>query len=425
MIRQILRQLWNQRRANGWIWAELIVVTYFLWMVIDPVYVLMANHSIDDGFSLEDTYMLKMNEYKSTHRLYQSEMGIDSMCADNYERIAAYVKQYPGVQAVALTAMGSFPQSSYWTGTSYRKDSTEVYAEELSYFPDTDYFGVFRVKQADGKQLFTLTDAQDYRERVVSRSFARKAFPDKENPVGEYILDSDSNAIRIIGVVADLQMKSDHQPSPLVFKTNRLKEVRNFSDDVAICFRVADGMASTAFVEQFKKEMRPRLQVGNFYLESLTPFTTISKQYEFATGTTTNLRLQGGMAFFFLLCTFLGVSGTFWLRCNARREEIGMRMALGGSRREVLKQFLTEAWLLVTAGFLVGVFIALQVIINTDFAYPTRDGSLEYWQNQPITHFLIVSGITYLLLLVTALIGSWIPAARAAQTLPAEALRDE
>lgn len=36
-LMMILRQLWNQRAANGWILGELVVVTYFLWGVVDPV----------------------------------------------------------------------------------------------------------------------------------------------------------------------------------------------------------------------------------------------------------------------------------------------------------------------------------------------------------------------------------------------------
>lgn len=48
-----------------------------------------------------------------------------------------------------------------------------------------------------------------------------------------------------------------------------------------------------------------------------------------------------------------------------------------------------------------------------------------YVQNIPALHFLIVSILTYLLLLIVALVGTYIPAYRAARTLPAEALRDE
>ena len=72
------------------------------------------------------------------------------------------------------------------------------------------------------------------------------------------------------------------------------------------------------------------------------------------------------------------------------------------------------------------------------------DGNPDYWQNQPythffivslltyvemrirlITHFFIVSLLTYVVLLIIALLGTYAPVTRAAKILPAEALRDE
>ena len=51
MLQTILHQLWNQRRQNVWIFLELLVVSFFLWTVIDPIYVLTANHAIDRGYA--------------------------------------------------------------------------------------------------------------------------------------------------------------------------------------------------------------------------------------------------------------------------------------------------------------------------------------------------------------------------------------
>ena len=48
-LMMILRQLWNQRAANGWILGELVVVTYFLWGVVDPVYVLLSDKALPDN----------------------------------------------------------------------------------------------------------------------------------------------------------------------------------------------------------------------------------------------------------------------------------------------------------------------------------------------------------------------------------------
>ncbi len=424
MISQILRQLWRQRRSSTWIWIELIVATYFLWVVIDPVYVLMANRAIDDGYQLEDTYRLNINEYKSTHRLYQSEMSSDSVRVENFLRIFEKVKQYPGVVAASIAFHGSFPQSDFWSSDELLHDTLKGDMQSFWFVKGTDYLDVFRIPLISKTNQGGQEEEPDEHSVYITQALAGKLFRKHENPIGQYVLTSDSVSFRVTGILPRIQTRSMEQPYPLCIFPTKLA-ASSLPGDARIIFRVRDGLASTTFAENFKKELRPQLKQGNFFLESLTSFPTISQQFEYTMGTTGTFRLQSGLAIFFLLCTFLGVSGTFWLRCNARRDEIGVRMALGSNQKVILRQFLTEAWLLVTVGFIVGVFIVLQQVIADGFAQATRNGDPIYLQNQPVAHFFIVSAITYLLLLVTALIGTWIPASRASRISPSEALRSE
>ena len=73
MIRTILHQLWNQRRQNGWIFLELLVVSFFLWTVIDPIYVLTANRAIDRGYNPEGLYVHR--HVRRDERELQSRYG--------------------------------------------------------------------------------------------------------------------------------------------------------------------------------------------------------------------------------------------------------------------------------------------------------------------------------------------------------------
>lgn len=199
-------------------------------------------------------------------------------------------------------------------------------------------------------------------------------------------------------------------------------EARN----AAFCFRIRDGISPQVFMEEFKQEMNPRFKLGNAYLLQVTSFDTIFRESEFTHGVTNTLRLQSALAIFFLICTFLGIAGTFWLHSNARRGEIGLRMAMGSTRKEILKEFLTESWIITSIAWFIGILFALQRVYMTGFANPPRyhiDAS--YIQNMFIPHFLIVSLIIYVLIILISFIGTWIPASRAAQIEPAEALRSE
>ena len=141
-------------------------------------------------------------------------------------------------------------------------------------------------------------------------------------------------------------------------------------------------------------------------------------------------RLKSSLAIFTLLCIFLGMVGTFWIRCNARRQEIGLMRSMGATERRVKNQFLKEAGLLVTGAFVFSLILVVNLVVMTDgMAQQNVTGHSVFalvseWLS-PGVQFTMVSLITYLALLVIALVGTLIPVRRAVKILPADALRDE
>ena len=53
MVKTIFNQLWNQRKMNFWIFLELLAVSFFLWLVLDPVYVLNVNKQTPRGMKVK------------------------------------------------------------------------------------------------------------------------------------------------------------------------------------------------------------------------------------------------------------------------------------------------------------------------------------------------------------------------------------
>ena len=141
-------------------------------------------------------------------------------------------------------------------------------------------------------------------------------------------------------------------------------------------------------------------------------------------------RLKSSLAIFTLLCIFLGMVGTFWIRCNARRQEIGLMRSMGATERRVKNQFLKEAGLLVTGAFVFSLILVVNLVVMTDgMAQQNVTGHSVFalvseWLS-PGVQFTMVSLITYLALLVIALVGTLIPVRRSVKVLPADALRDE
>ena len=419
----ILRQLWNQRRSYGWILVELIVVTYFLWSVIDPVYVLMANKALPSYYDLTDTYLLKLGEYDENHAKYNSEFASDSVKRADFMRIVDRVRRYPGVSCLTVTKWNSFPQSGSWSGSSLGRDTTQVHSQFMSFLSGTDYFGVFRIHLSGSDEIPPVL-SEGETGLYITPDLAEKLFPEGRVEGKEVYCGDTTRSYRVTSVIDPVRVRTHKQPGSLVYIVENELSL-DFPWGSQICFRVRDGMSSLAFMETMKQELRPQLQVGNYYLLSLTDFPTVSRNYEYMMGVTGKLRLQTILAIFFIFCTFLGMGGTFWMQCNARRGEIGLYMSMGCTRRRLIRRFLTESWWLVTVAFFIGMLIQVQMVYFNGFAFPTRDGNPDYWQNQPVTHFLIVSAITYLLVLGISLLATYIPVAAAAKMKPTEALHEE
>ena len=60
MIKIIFHQICNQRRLNTWIFIELLVVSFFQWIVLDPVCVLTATMSIPSGYESEGRFVAQL-----------------------------------------------------------------------------------------------------------------------------------------------------------------------------------------------------------------------------------------------------------------------------------------------------------------------------------------------------------------------------
>ena len=66
MNRNLLKQVWNERRSNAFLWMELFVVFVILWYIVDVVYVTLSIYNLPMGFDIENTYVLRFERMTST-----------------------------------------------------------------------------------------------------------------------------------------------------------------------------------------------------------------------------------------------------------------------------------------------------------------------------------------------------------------------
>ena len=163
--------------------------------------------------------------------------------------------------------------------------------------------------------------------------------------------------------------------------------------------------------------MQPVFDRGIFYLDNIRLYGDMKEAYDIQKGTVNYLNTVYTVAAFFLFNVFLCVFATFWYRTRKRRCEVALRMALGSSRRQVMRYFLLEGLVLL----LMAVIPALLIALNIQWA----DLTVHTLVDVSAVRFVGSFGVALLLMALMIVLGIWYPARRAMQVQPAEALHDE
>ena len=206
--------------------------------------------------------------------------------------------------------------------------------------------------------------------------------------------------------------------------------------------RVGKGMRSRIVIRlKADVNMQRFIEEQNYHIEQLSteyltiggfiPYQEVASidniSNEFVHTNDYDFNLSIATAIFFLINLCLGVIGTFWMQTKRRTEESGIMRAFGATKGRIMGMFLAEGFVLTT----ISMFITCVLYMNY---VKTGLGELRIpycfqvdptWvANKPL-HFLIISGIVYLIILVVVSIGIAIPAWNICRTKVVDALREE
>ena len=193
MIRHLLQLIWNQRKQNAWLWAELLLVSVFLWFLVDYLYVMGRTYTAPLGFDIRHTYSIVISSL--------SERSPDYIPKEKRERpdgvhlLTALdrIRTYPGVESACLTD-GGMP---YYMGSRnlvWRIDTLQVPCRYA--FVTPEFFDVFRIYDKEGETASLKRAIEDNNSIVISavrdgisaiRSFSRNG---ADEPSGHLIMIS-------------------------------------------------------------------------------------------------------------------------------------------------------------------------------------------------------------------------------------------
>jgi predicted permease len=352
----------------------------------------------DLGFSREHILLATLNPNRSG---YTGER-----LSAAYRELLARLAAIPGVRSATLSGASPISggaASSYATVEGYTPTAPEQ--RVFVNWAAPRFFATYGTALLAGRE-FSFQDAASSHVAIVNRSMARHYFGDA-NPIGRHItLERDGQPFEIVGVVGDTKYLDLHEPAPRTVYLCAFSEKGVNSHRFAIR-SAGDPAALAADVRRTAAAVLKEVPVENMVTLAAQMDASIVPERL----TATLSALFGALG---SLLAAIGIYGLLAYTVARRTNEIGVRVALGATRRDVTRMVLADALWMAGAGLAIGVPLA---IWSRTFAASLITGL-------PATNvFTIVTGAAALT--GVALTAAYLPARRASRVDPMVALRYE
>jgi predicted permease len=322
-----------------------------------------------------------------------------------YQTLLNKFRVLPGVEAATLMEerLGSW-WSDNFNMTVDGKLRTESWVR--SNVIGTDFFHTLGVPILEGREFTDADTAASPRVAIINELFAERFLPN-QNPLGHQIGTDDGRFVfTVVGVVKNHKYRSiDEEPIPMAwFPYTQGPPVGKMQVELRV---QGEPLAILPAARKVLQGMDPNLPLVQPMTQRAQYETTISRQLLFA-------RLAGFFGLLAVVLVATGLYGTLAYRVNNRTVEIGVRMAVGARRGQVVWMVLRDSLMLTAVGVVIGVPLAALVgKALTSSLYGVRPFDA------------LVYGFAVIGVAAVAVVASMVPAQRAANVDPLTALRAE
>lgn len=326
------------------------------------------------------------------------------------QRMLDAVREIPGVTSVGMVGMYpplhmGWDEVNIFTATSADFRPANAAAHVLKYSISPEYFQAAGTALLSGRNFTRHDDGNSPRVAVVNKEFARKLFGSASDAIGHYYKMSDGTQVQVVGIVEDGKytanlaedqraamflpiLQSPSSASWMIVRSQR--DPQQLSAAIRGALRQVDaGLPS--FMQTWKTEMNGALFASRMAAMSL-----------------------GVLGIMGAILSVTGIFGLAAYTVSKRLRELGIRIALGAQKKEVLAAALGRAFRLLafgsTAGLILGV-LASRLLAYIVYQATSRD---------PI----VLTGVVAVMALL-GLVATWVPARRALSVDPLILLRDE
>ncbi len=324
-------------------------------------------------------------------------------------RLLDKLEGVPGIERATISENGLFSGTESTSGlmvegfTPHSDSDKEAHSDRVG----PGYFETIGTPILKGRGIES-RDMEAAPVAVINESMARLYFPNV-NPLGRHISVDDGKAwMTIVGVVGDAKQNSLREPAARRFYSQFMLSERDPIGSMRLEFRARGSKSQAeALIRRQIGSVDPNLQIQSISAaQSLIDDDLIQERLI--------AKLSGSFSLLALVLASIGLYGVMSYLTQRRTTEMGIRMALGASRSNVVGMVLKETMLVTAAGLVIGAVVAAflgKLIEGTLYGVAAFD---------PLT-----AGVASVTILAAALLAGWLPARRASHIDPMAALRTE
>ncbi len=388
------------------------------WGIFILVLLLALTNGLKNGVQADFGDFATNTIFMWTQRTSMPYQGFTKGRSFNFRQsdVALLKEKFPELRFVSpRNQLGGFRGSNNVT----RKEKTGAFN---IYGDNPEYINQEPLDILQGRFL-SYSDIQDERKvAVVGTDVIKSLYDLGEEPIGSYIKINGINFM-VIGVVKKSTSQGDNQEdaNTIYIPFSTFGKAFNYGDIVGwMAITAIDEVPITQIKPQIMKEMRLAHKVHPDDQRAIGHFD-LAEQFEKITGLFAILSFVGYfVGALVLMSGVIGISNIMLIVVKERTKEIGIRRALGATPREIRGQVLQESMVLTLISGMAGISFAAGLIwvMNTllDAA-----GAVENFANPSVSIGVIF--IALAILVLSGLLAGMIPATRATQMKPVDALR--
>jgi predicted permease len=362
---------------------------------------------VDPGFDTGHLLTFKVT-------LPQSKYSTDQSCITFFQQLLARISTVPGVRSASMESFPPLTGLGAATGVHLLSQPPLAVADlpvANVRVVGPDYFAAMSIPLRVGRLFNAQELVEEKHVAIINQSFAQK-YLHGTNPLGQKAViymksdaESESQPSEIIGVVGDVhQLGLDTTPEPTVYWPHP----ELVMSGMTILVRSSnDPLAALSTIRNQLQQMDPELPMAAVATMDQLLADSLSRSRF-------TMLLLGIFAVVALVLAAVGIYGLIAYSVTQRTQELGIRIALGAERRDVLRLVFVQGMRLTLLGVAIGVLGA--------FALSRLLGSLLFGVSA--TDPLTFAGVACLLVVV-ALLACFFPARRATRVDPMVALRYE